>query len=112
MKIVEKPWGKEIWFAVTKKYVGKILIVRKGHRMSKQYHKIKDETHYCDKGKYIMELGRKKLIIKEGDTVRIKPGTVHRIYAKYGDIKIIEVSTPHLKDRVRIEDDYGRQQKK
>jgi mannose-6-phosphate isomerase-like protein (cupin superfamily) len=58
-----------------------------------------------------MELGKKTFIVKEGDAVRIKPKTVHRIYAKFGDVKIIEVSTPHLKDRVRIEDDYGRENK-
>lgn len=110
-RIIKKPWGKEIWFAFTKKYVGKILIIKKGYRTSKQYHKRKDETFYCDKGKCILELGRKKIIMKEGDTIRIKPKTVHRIYAKYGDIKIIEVSTPHLKDIVRIEDDYGRENK-
>ena len=108
MRVAKKPWGKEIWFAVTKKYVGKIIIVKKGHRLSKQYHNLKDETHYCDKGKYIMELGNKTFVVKEGDSIRIKPKTVHRIYAKFGDVKIIEVSTPHLKDRVRIEDDYGR----
>lgn len=108
MRIIKKPWGKEIWFALTKKYVGKIIMVKKGHRMSKQYHKIKDETLYCDEGKYIIEINGKSIIMKEGDAIRIKPGTIHRIYAKYGDVKIIEVSTPYLKDRVRIEDDYGR----
>lgn len=111
VKVIKKPWGKEIWFAVTKKYVGKILIVKKGHRTSKHYHKIKDEIHYCDKGKYIMELSRKKIIVKEGDSIRIKPGVIHRVCAKYEDIKLIEVSTPHLKDCVRIEDDYGRKSK-
>jgi len=108
MKIVNKPWGREIWIANTNKYLGKILIIKKGHRLSKQYHKIKDETLYCDKGKYVMELGRKTLIIKPGQPVRIKPGTIHRMYAKFSDVRIIEVSTPQPKDRVRIEDDYKR----
>ena len=109
MRTVIKPWGKEIWIAQTKKYVGKILIIKKGHRLSKQYHRYKDETLYCDSGKFIMEIGRKKIVVKPGQSIRVKPKTIHRIWAKFGDVKIIETSTPHLWDRVRIEDDYGRQ---
>ncbi len=108
MKTVIKPWGKEVWIAYTKKYIGKLIFVKKGHRLSKQYHKYKDETLYCDSGKFIMELGRKKFIVKPGQSIRVKPNTVHRIHAKFCDVKIIETSTPHLQDRVRIEDDYGR----
>ena len=51
MKIVQKPWGEERWWAVTDKYVGKILIVNKGHRLSLQYHRVKHETQYIDEGK-------------------------------------------------------------
>ena len=108
MKIVNKPWGKEIWIAYTKKYLGKLLIIKKGHRLSKQYHKIKDETLYCDSGKFEIELGKKTFIVKPGQSIRVKPGTIHRMYAKYSDVRIIETSTPHPKDRVRIEDDYAR----
>lgn len=108
MRIVKKPWGREIWLAQTSKYVGKILIIKKGHRFSKQYHRFKDETHYCDKGKYLLELNKKKFLVKAGQSIRIKPGMIHRIEARYGDVKIFEVSTPHLFDRVRLEDDYGR----
>jgi mannose-6-phosphate isomerase-like protein (cupin superfamily) len=108
MRIVKKPWGKEIWVALTSRYVGKILIINKGERFSKQYHRTKDETLYCDSGKFVMELGRKKLLVKPGQAVRVKPGVIHRIEAKYGKVKIFEVSTPQLHDRIRIEDDYGR----
>jgi mannose-1-phosphate guanylyltransferase len=111
LKVVDKPWGCEIWFAQQKKYVGKILIIKKGHRLSKQYHKVKHETLYTDKGKYIMEINGKKLIVKEGESIVVPPKTVHRMYAKYGDIKLIEVSTPEVWDVVRLEDDYGRAKK-
>lgn len=112
MKIVEKPWGREIWFAQEKKYVGKLLIIKKGHRLSKQYHKVKHETLYTDKGKYIMEINGRKRLVKEGEAVVVKPKTVHRMFAKYGDIKLIEVSTPEVWDVVRLEDDYGRTKNK
>ena len=111
IKIVLKPWGKEIWFAHTKKYVGKILIIKKGQRLSRQYHKVKHETLYTDSGKYILELGAtgaKKRIMKPGDAFVVTPKTVHRMFAKYGDVRILEVSTPEVWDVVRLQDDYGR----
>ena len=108
IKIVEKPWGREIWFAQSKKYVGKILIIKKGHRLSKQYHKVKHETIYTDKGKYIMEIKGKKLLVQESQSVVVPPKTIHRMFAKYCDIRLLEVSTPEVWDVVRVEDDYGR----
>ena len=92
--------------------MGKILIVKKGHRLSRQYHRKKDETLYMDKGKCIFEVSRRKILLREGESIRIKPGTLHRIFAKFGDIKMIETSTPHPNDRVRVEDDYGRKERR
>ena len=40
----EKPWGFELLFALTPKYAGKVIFVRKGHRLSLQYHEKKDEV--------------------------------------------------------------------
>ncbi|HCJ67430.1 MAG TPA: cupin [Elusimicrobia bacterium] len=113
MKIVKKPWGKEIWFAYNKKYVGKIILINKGHRLSKQYHRFKHETLYTDKGKYLLEIykGRNyrfNKVMKEGSVVIIPPKTVHRLDAKFTNVKIIEVSTPQVKDVIRLDDDYGR----
>ncbi|MFH1367639.1 MAG: cupin domain-containing protein [Elusimicrobiota bacterium] len=111
LKVVPKPWGKEIWFARAKKYVGKILIIKKGKRLSRQYHKVKHETLYTDQGRYVLELGAKgaeKKVMKQGDVFVVKPRTIHRMHAKYCDVKIIEVSTPELWDVVRLQDDYGR----
>jgi len=108
MKIVKKPWGKEIWFAQTRKYVGKIIWIKKGHRLSKQYHRFKHETLYTDDGKYILEIDGKKRLMKKGSVVVIPPKTVHRLEAKYSNVKIIEVSTPQVNDVIRLEDDYDR----
>lgn len=112
VKIKPKPWGREIWFSHTKKYAGKILEIKKGHRLSLQYHKKKEETQYLFKGRVKLTYGssRKNLktkLLKKGDKFDCAPYTIHRISALTDSI-IFEVSTPELTDVVRLEDDYGR----
>jgi mannose-6-phosphate isomerase-like protein (cupin superfamily) len=107
-----KPWGREIWFAYTDKYAGKILEVKKGHRYSLQYHEKKQETQYILEGKVKFTYGKdlkhlKTIKMKEGDKIDILPGEIHRLEALENS-KIIEVSTPHLMDIVKLSDDYGR----
>jgi mannose-1-phosphate guanylyltransferase len=108
MKRVNKPWGWEAWFAHTSKYVGKIIFVRKNHRLSKQYHRFKHETIYTDKGRWVLELGKRKIVMKPGMSAVIPTGVVHRFTAPFQDVRLLEVSTPQVKDVVRLEDDYGR----
>jgi quercetin dioxygenase-like cupin family protein len=114
-KRVEKPWGYEIWWARTERYVGKILHVRKGESLSLQYHNVKDETILVQRGLLLFETRpageRGELARREmgpGDAFHITPGTVHRMTG-LEDTDIIEVSTPELDDVVRLEDRYGRQ---
>ena len=107
-KKVMKPWGWESWFAQSKQYVGKIIFIKKGHRLSLQYHRRKHETVYADQGSWLLILGRKSRRMQPGDIAVIPPGRVHRFCAPYGDVRLLEVSTPQVKDVVRIEDDYGR----
>lgn len=102
-----KPWGKEIWFAHTDKYAGKILEIKKGHRYSLQYHKRKLETQYVLEGRVKMTYGKQEIILNPGDKLDIAPGTIHRAEGLENS-KILEVSTPDLDDIVKIEDDYGR----
>ncbi len=108
----EKPWGYELLFARTPKYVGKIIFVKKGHRLSLQYHEKKDESMYIYQGKVRIETsgagGRMVSKIAEpGYSIRIPPRTKHRLEA-IEDTTLLEVSTPELEDVVRVEDDYGR----
>ena len=110
-----KPWGEEIIWALTDKYVGKILHINEGHKLSLQYHRIKEETIYVVEGtlELILEEGSRRenesLILQVGDTYHIKPLTIHRFAATQGtDVKLMEVSTTELNDIVRIEDDYSR----
>ena len=112
IKRVEKPWGHELWWAHTDKYVGKILHINKGQSLSYQYHEIKDESIYLHSGRMILEIEekggtREKIRLEPGECVRIKPYTKHRMIAEE-DCEVFEVSTPHTEDIVRLEDSYGR----
>jgi mannose-6-phosphate isomerase len=109
---VDKPWGYEIRWAVTDRYAGKVLHVKRGEALSLQYHERKDEFQYVVKGEVEIEFGGPdgKLVKQRlgvGDTFHITPGTRHRMTALQ-DAEIFEVSTPELDDVVRIDDRYGR----
>jgi len=108
----EKPWGYELLFALTPKYAGKVIFVKQGQRLSLQYHEQKDEGIYIYEGKALLEIegsdGQMTATeVGPGYSVRITPGTRHRIQA-IEDTTLLEVSTPELEDVVRLEDDYGR----
>jgi mannose-6-phosphate isomerase len=110
--VVDKPWGHELIWARTDRYLGKILHVRAGEALSLQYHRVKDET-------IMLLTGRMQFIyFAEGEQPRsrelvprepfhIAPGTRHRMIA-IEDSDVLEVSTPELDDVVRLEDRYGR----
>lgn len=109
---VEKPWGHELIWAETSAYVGKILHVKEGHALSLQYHMRKDETIHLLRGRMRFQVGGavdqlQDVDLEEGQSFRIVPGTVHRMIA-LTDVDILEASTPHLDDVVRLEDRYGR----
>lgn len=112
VKHVEKPWGYELWWAQTERYVGKILHVTAGQRLSLQYHNVKDETLYIQSGEIDMVVGPsveqlETRRMRPGDQIHITPHTVHRMIA-ISDTDILEVSTPEVEDVVRVEDVYGR----
>jgi len=108
---VEKPWGYELIWAHTERYVGKVLHICKGESLSYQYHRVKDETIYLLHGLLELEVGteseRKKMTLVSGDAFHITPGTRHRMLA-LEDCDVLEASTPELDDVVRLEDRYGR----
>lgn len=108
---VEKPWGYELHWAKTDRYVGKIIHVNAGHALSLQYHNLKDETIYLQSGRLLFEIQEGGALVKRemlpGERVHITPKTVHRMTA-IEDSDILEASTPELDDVVRIEDRYGR----
>ena len=112
IKRVEKPWGYELIFAHTDRYVGKILHINAGEALSLQYHEVKDETLHLLGGTYALEVEESGTLVrremKPGDTYHIAPNTRHRMTTDTESCDILEVSTPELDDVVRLEDRYGR----
>jgi mannose-6-phosphate isomerase len=112
-KTVKKPWGFELIYAITDRYVGKVLHVNKGESLSLQYHIKKDETIHIQKGKirFLTASGPgeplTEITLEPGQSFHITPYLVHRMEA-LEDTDILEVSTPELDDVVRLEDRYGR----
>ena len=114
--IIEKPWGhEELWAQSSRGYVGKILFIKKGHRLSRQYHQTKEETIMVLEGTLICEAGPyfegdeiHLHVMDPGDVFHVAPGTIHRFCAEEGDVRLVEVSTSETSDIVRLEDDYRR----
>jgi mannose-6-phosphate isomerase len=112
---VDKPWGYELHWAKTDRYVGKIIHIDKGHALSLQYHNMKDETIMLLSGRLLFEIQENGQLVKHEvapfERFHVMPGTVHRMTA-IEDCDVVEVSTPELDDVVRLEDRYGREEKK
>jgi quercetin dioxygenase-like cupin family protein len=108
----EKPWGYEILWAHTDRYVGKILHIEPGHILSLQYHKQKHESIYVLRGRMIFRYKDQKDALQEremiaGDAQQVPTGMVHQFEAiERSDV--LEASTDHLGDVVRLQDRYGR----
>ena len=112
VKRVEKPWGHELIWAHTDRYVGKVLHINAGESLSLQYHERKDETIHVLHGRMVFLVGQSEeelesVELDEGMSFRIRPGTRHRMEA-VTDCDLLEASTPDLDDVVRLEDRYGR----
>jgi mannose-6-phosphate isomerase len=110
-KRVEKPWGHELWWGQTDRYVGKLLHITAGSQLSLQFHRQKDETIHLFRGEMILVLEEDGQLVDHpmlaGQSFRVHPGTVHRMRA-VTDCDVLEVSTPEVEDVVRVQDDYGR----
>ena len=111
MKRVDKPWGFELWWAQTDRYVGKLIHINKGQALSLQYHDRKDETIFVHAGRILFEMQVDGVLTQRemgpGEAVHVTPPTVHRMTA-LEDADVFEVSTPETDDVVRLEDRYGR----
>lgn len=112
VRIVQKPWGHEVIWAHTEHYVGKLLHIKAGHALSMQYHLQKDETLHVLRGelRYRVSAGdaMQDVTLQAGESFRNTPGTVHQMEA-VTDCDVLEASTPHLDDVVRLADRYGRE---
>lgn len=110
---IPKPWGWELVWAECEHYVGKILHIEAGEALSYQFHRVKDETIHLLSGVLDLEWAedhqaeRQRVRVRTGQSVRIRPGMCHRLIA-VETCEVLEASTPHLEDVVRLEDRYGR----
>ena len=110
---VEKPWGYELRWAMTDRYLGKLIHVNKGHSLSLQYHERKDETIFIASGVLDLVLENPSGDLEthrmtEGMSARVHPGRRHRFVA-VEETDLFEVSSPEVDDVVRLEDNYGRE---
>jgi mannose-6-phosphate isomerase len=109
---VDKPWGYELRWAITDRYLGKVIHVDAGRKLSLQYHVQKDEAILVLRGELdlVLEDGEGELVthrMGEGMSARVRPGRRHRFVA-VTDVDLVEVSSPEIDDVVRLSDDYGR----
>ena len=108
---VEKPWGYELIWARTDRYVGKILHVEAGHVLSLQYHERKDESVYVLAGEIVLRLQQGETLIErrvaQGEAFHIQPKLVHQFEAVVTS-DLLEASTPEIDDVIRLKDRYGR----
>jgi len=109
---VDKPWGYELRWAITDRYLGKVIHVDAGHALSLQYHVQKDEAIPVLRGDLdlVLEDDTGEVAthrMGEGMSARIRPGRRHRFVA-VSDVDLLEVSSPEIDDVVRLQDDYGR----
>ena len=108
----ERPWGSEDLLAlVSQQFSVKRLKIKAGNKGGLQYHRLKDEVAIVISGRMLIryDLGDKVLrekIVESGDVVHFPPGLVHQEEA-LTDCEIIEASSPHFNDRVRVEELYG-----
>jgi len=110
MRMIEKPWGFELIWAETENYVGKLLHINVKQRLSLQYHDQKEETVYVTQGTLLnyTDIDGPPQHIPAGQSFHVSPNQVHRFGAGKTYVELIEVSTPHLEDVVRLADDYDR----
>jgi mannose-6-phosphate isomerase-like protein (cupin superfamily) len=110
---VEKPWGHELVWAHTERYVGKVIVIEAGKRLSLQYHRQKDESILVIRGRLCLELEDERgqlerIELGPGEHRRIPVGRRHR-FSGIERVELVEVSTPELDDVVRLQDDFGRE---
>jgi|APSaa5957512622_1039677.scaffolds.fasta_scaffold60319_2 mannose-6-phosphate isomerase len=109
---VHKPWGSEEILIHTKHYATKILTIKPGAQLSRQFHVRKVETLIVQSGTLEADIGFGKTmhtqVIGPGKKIHIEPGVIHRFRSGNGTVKLLETSTAELDDVIRLEDDFDR----
>lgn len=110
---VEKPWGYELWLELNKFYAYKLISMKQGFKSSLQLHEFKYESNYVIEGQAEVLLENEdgemvSQIFRAGEGWTVPTGRKHRVIAQT-DYKALEVSTPHLNDVIRFQDDNNRE---
>ena len=105
----DKPWGFFEQFALNEQCTVKILHVKEGGCLSKQYHKNRDELWVMLDEGLVVEIDGKVMKPKKGKSVFIPRGSTHRLSSMVGG-RVLEISAGFFdeQDIVRLEDKYGR----
>ncbi len=107
-----REWGKEKLVALIPKKISlKLLTIKKGKKGGLQYHHKKNECGYLIKGRLLIRYDNgkgelKAKTLKAGSSFHFPPGAIHQEEA-LTKCEIIEASTPHFNDRVRVEKKYS-----
>ncbi len=111
---VNKPWGHEIHFTPDNlPYMGKLLHVDEGKRLSLQVHDVKRESWFLASGSMILIIedangDMQEIDMKPGQGYTCALGQKHRLKGGVGGGDVFEVSTPELGNTFRLEDDFSR----
>ena len=105
-----RPWGKFEKFHENKSCTVKLIYVNANSRLSLQYHKKRSEFWKVIKGTAVVEIDKKTIVLREGETITIPRQAKHRVLALKSDCIILEIAYGRFdeNDIVRIEDDYQR----
>lgn len=112
---IEKPWGYELhWVREDAPYMGKVLHINEGARLSLQVHDQKQESWFiiAGKGAVIWQDNTGEMVetvLEQGKGYSTKIGQKHRLKGLEGGCDILEVSTPEAGTTWRLEDDFARQ---
>ena len=105
-----RPWGRFEKFHENKSCTVKLIYVNANSRLSLQYHKKRSEFWKVIKGTAVVEIDKKTIVLREGETITIPRQAKHRVLALEIDCIILEIAYGRFdeNDIVRLEDDYQR----
>ena len=107
-----RDWGHETLIHLSpSNWSLKKIFINKGSKGGLQYHRKKDEAAYLVSGSLLVRYvdisgDLKEEVFEEGSSFHFPPGCIHQEEA-LTDCLLLEVSTPHCNDRVRVDSNYG-----
>lgn len=110
-----RPWGNILSFIENKLVSVKILDINPGEKLSKQKHYVRDEIFIVLDDHITLQIWKKNILLRKGDSFRVPAGTVHRLIALDMPCRVLEIATKYydqVDDIERFEDKYNRVRKR